>query len=424
MGPSSVIFALVLLLLLSTFFSLSEAAFIAVSEEKVFKLNKNGVAGAKRLMYLLGHKERVVSVCLLFDNVVNIIASSVSALFFSDIMGEQNSGYAIMLSSTIMTILIFIFGEVLPKTIGIRIATTTALIVAPIFQFIIKVGYPIVYLIEFINNKLISALKINNESDNQDAGDTILGAVEMYHQKGSLEEDEKAMLSSVLMLEDVDIKDVMTHRSDMIAFDINNGASAFLKQISSFKYSKIPIYDGNDDNMLGYIVVRDFLITLHNLNNDPDAIELKPLIKEPWFIPGDASLSSKIKEFRKKGNVIAFVVDEYGGIMGMVTLEDILEQIVGDIYNEEQEEEFDIVQIDENVFKVKAEIKLEELNDKIGSDFRDGEVSSFGGYIINRIENIPNVGDTFDILGYRVEVLSKKMNRLLEFKIQKIDSDS
>lgn len=410
------------LIFLSMLFSLAEAAFMAVSEERVHKLSKDGLASAKDLLSVLKNREKVISVALLCDNVVNILASSLSAVIFSD-MFPSGDGLGIAASTAFMTVMIFIFGEIVPKTIGMRKATGLALFMAPFFKIAMKLMHPVISGIDFINRSIIRIFNIQNESDQNNASDSILGAVEMYHQKGTLQTTERQMLNGVLSLEDVDVKDVMTHRGEMFAIDIQNTPNEILKLISSSNYSKVPFYDGNDDNMIGVMHLIDFFIALQKQDGDINKVDIKNLLRESWFIPGEASLISQLTQFKSRGNVLAFVVDEYGGIMGVITLEDILEQIVGDIKDNHEEEE-EIKEINETTFVVDADTGLIQFNERLSAHFKDDNVSSIGGLIINKIERIPSVNEEFEIDGYGIKILETEKNRILKIEVTKPKSDS
>jgi Mg2+/Co2+ transporter CorB len=424
MEPSSysLCIALLFLLSLSTFFSLAEAAFISVSEEKIFKLNYDGIRSASTLLTLLKHRERTVSVSLLCDNIVNILASSLSTILFANLINDKELGIA--LSTVTMTMAIFIFGEVIPKTVGMRKATAISLAVAPLFKLIIKFFYPLMFIIEFFNNIFVKKFHIVHENETEDAGDSLLGAVELYHHRGTLQSAEKEMLSGVLSMDNVDIKDVMTHRNEMFAIDIKDEKRNILNKLLSSPYSRVPVYGQTHDNVLGTLSLKDFFTAIHKVDGNLDQLDLSSLIKKPWFIPGDASLISQLADFRKRGSIMAFVVDEYGGIMGIVTLEDILEQIVGDIVDEnDKEDNPSILQQEDGSFIIDANMNLIQFNEKIGSRFKDDEVSSIGGFLINKVEKIPSQGEEFEINGYKITILETKANRVLKIKLIKMTNE-
>ena len=422
MGPSGLIVSIFILVFLSTFFSLSETAVVSTPEEKIFKMNQDGFMRARPAMKILANKEKIVGIALLCDNLVNIAASSLSAVFFANWFGEFDE-IGILLSTIIMTILVFVFGEVLPKMIALRQPTKILLIIAPIFLLLWKILYPIVWLVDITTSKLVDLLHIKNEEDNENADNSILGAVEMYHKKGMLENDEKEMLSGVLHLDDIDMKDIMTHRSDVFAIDINENIKDIVNKITSTNFTKVPFYDKSDDKIIGYLKVIDLMKKLHECNNDLSKIDIRSILAKPWYLPGDSSISKHLQEFKNNGNTIAFVVDEYGGIMGIATLEDVLEEIVGDINDKEDKNNNKIKENKNGSFDVQADMNLLDMNEHIGSHFEDKEVSTIGGFLLNKIEKIPNSGEKFEIDGYVFDILEATETNIEKINISKIDNN-
>ena len=399
------------------FFSLAETAFISVPEEKIFKMSQDGNKRAKMTLNLLSNKDKIISIALLCDNISNIAASSISAVFFADLFGEYDE-IGILLSTIIMTILVFVFGEVLPKMIAMRQATSVALSITPLFVCLSRVLLPILWIINKMTGSIVRFFHIKNEADSENANNSILGAVEMYHKKGTLEQDEKNMLSGVLQLDSIDMKDIMTHRSEMFAIDINEDVDEIVKKIIDNRYTKIPFYDKSDDNILGVLYNVDFLKTLYskkNINKE----DIKDMLKEPWYLPGDASVGGHLHEFKEKGNVLAFVVDEFGGTMGIVSLEDVLEQIVGEINSDNGNLPFECKKNNDGSYIVDGDAPINELNEIIGSNFIDSEVSTIGGFLINKINKLPAVDEEFDIDEYKIQVIETNETRILRLKIIK-----
>ena len=418
MGPSGLLLSILILVLLSMFFSLAETAFVSVPEEKLFKMSQDGDKRAKMTLNLLSNKDKIISIALLCDNISNIAASSISAVFFADLFGEYDE-IGILLSTIIMTILVFVFGEVLPKMIAMRQATSVALSITPLFICLSRVLLPILWIINKLTGSIVKFFHIKNEADSEDANNSILGAVEMYHKKGTLERDEKNMLSGVLQLDNIDMKDIMTHRSEMFAIDINEDIDAIIKKIIDNHYTKIPFYDKSDDNILGVLYNVDFLKTLYS-NKNINKEDIKKILKEPWYLPGDASVGGHLREFKEKGNVLAFIVDEFGGTMGIVSLEDVLEQIVGEINSDNGNLPFECEKNSDGSYVVDGDAPINELNDIVGSNFVDSEVSTIGGFLINKINRLPDVGEEFDIGEYTIKVVETNATRILRLNIKKV----
>ena len=400
------------------FFSLAETAFVSVPEEKLFKMSQDGDKRAKMTLNLLSNKDKIISIALLCDNISNIAASSISAVFFADLFGKYDE-IGILISTIIMTILVFVFGEVLPKMIAMRQATSVALSITPLFICLSRILLPVLWIINKLTGSIVKFFHIKNEADSEDANNSILGAVEMYHKKGTLERDEKNMLSGVLQLDNIDMKDIMTHRSEMFAIDINEDIDAIIKKIIDNHYTKIPFYDKSDDNILGVLYNVDFLKTLYS-NKNINKEDIKKILKEPWYLPGDASVGGHLREFKEKGNVLAFIVDEFGGTMGIVSLEDVLEQIVGEINSDNGNLPFECKKNSDGSYVVDGDAPINELNDIVGSNFVDSEVSTIGGFLINKINRLPAVGEEFDIGEYTIKVVETNATRILRLNIKKV----
>lgn len=418
MGPSGLLLSILILVLLSMFFSLAETAFVSVPEEKLFKMSQDGDKRAKMTLNLLSNKDKIISIALLCDNISNIAASSISAVFFADLFGKYDE-IGILISTIIMTILVFVFGEVLPKMIAMRQATSVALSITPLFICLSRILLPVLWIINKLTGSIVKFFHIKNEADSEDANNSILGAVEMYHKKGTLERDEKNMLSGVLQLDNIDMKDIMTHRSEMFAIDINEDIDAIIKKIIDNHYTKIPFYDKSDDNILGVLYNVDFLKTLYS-NKNINKEDIKKILKEPWYLPGDASVGGHLREFKEKGNVLAFIVDEFGGTMGIVSLEDVLEQIVGEINSDNGNLPFECKKNSDGSYVVDGDAPINELNDIVGSNFVDSEVSTIGGFLINKINRLPAVGEEFDIGEYTIKVVETNATRILRLNIKKV----
>ena len=420
MGPSGLIISIVLLVFLSSFFSLAETAVVSTPEEKIFKMNEEGKKGARSALKVLTNKEKIVSIALLCDNLVNIAASSLSAVFFSDLFGQWDE-IGILISTILMTMLIFIFGEVFPKMIALRQPTKITLIIAPLLLLLWKILYPIIWSINIVTSKIVSFLHIRNEQATEDVDETILGAVEMYHKKGMIESDERKMLSGILQLDETELQEIITRRNEMFAIDVNEKTEVIIDKIMNTGFTKIPFYDKTDDNMIGVLYTNDLMKALHNSKNDLSKINIRDLLHKPWFLPGNASVESHLKEFKRNSEALAFVVDEYGVLLGILTLEDVLEEIVGDIGSEVEGE--DILKV-ESGFDIEADADLEEVNEKVGSNFKNDDVSSIGGFLIGEIDKIPQNGAKFEIGGYVFTILETTKTRIKKINIVKKKDDN
>ena len=280
-----------------------------------------------------------------------------------------------------------------------------------------KILYPLVWVVNLFTVRIVSLLHISNEQNATDVDETILGAVEMYHKKGMIESDERKMLSGILQLDEVELQDIVTRRNDIFAINVNDSIETIVEKIMSSEFSKIPFYDETDDNIVGVLYTNDFMRLLYNSQNDLSKLNIREILHKPWFLPGNASVESHLKEFKRNSEALAFVVDEYGVLLGIVTLEDILEEIVGDIGNE-NETDGSVVQV-ESGFDVEADADLEYVNEQIGSNFKNEDVSSIGGFLISEIDKIPQNGSKFEIDGYVFTILETTSTRIKKINISK-----
>jgi CBS domain containing-hemolysin-like protein len=223
-----------------------------------------------------------------------------------------------------------------------------------------------------------------------------------------------------LHLDEIDLKDIMTHRSDVFAIDINENVKEIIKKIAATTFTKVPFYDKSDDKIIGYLKVIDLMRELYKNEKDYSKINIRDLLIAPWYLPGDSSIGRHLQEFKNKGNTIAFVVDEYGGFMGIVTLEDVVEEIVGDINSDNKDDNMcKVVKNEDGSFVVNADVNLLDANEQIGSKFEDKEVSTIGGFLLNRIEKIPNKGEEFVVDDYIFKILDAKDTSIEKISIVK-----
>lgn len=416
---------LIVFIILSAFFSLAESAILSTSYEKHYKLALDGSKKAKKLLQLLSKKGAAVSMALLFDNVINVLASSISTLAFVQIFKTQEEGVGIALSTLFMTVTLFIFGEVIPKIVGIRKADKISINIAGLFLLLLKIFSPIVYAIELFSTWFVSLIglgKIDKETD-EDASQSILGAVEMYHQQGNLAAGEKEMLRNVINLFDIDIEDVMTQSDVMYAIDIKLSQDEIFQKILTSPHHKIPFYEGNVDKIVGVLSIRKF-IQIYDKKCSMIDIDIRSMLEKPRFVPKGANLGKQLAIFKKNKNHITFVVDEYGNVIGVVTIKDILQHIVGEI-NEEDDIKIEehIIKDEDGSFIVNGSVSIKLLNDKIGSNFPDLEFSTIAGIIADKLEYIPDKGDRTEMFNYIIDIVEVSDNKIDKVKLTKISDE-
>ncbi len=391
---------------------------MSASEEKMHKLQMDGFKPASDAIKLLESRERLVFICILYNNMVNVFATSVFTLLFFKLFGEQKLKLGFF--TFLMSIVFFLFCESIPKTIGVRKSNSIIITISWFHKILLKISSPLIYCIDFIN-KFISK-KISEEKNQHDeANESILGTIEMYYQRGAIKEEYREMLSNVLNLEKYDISSVMTQRGDIYSISINDNFDEIYSKIVESKYSKIPVFNEFYSNVIGTINVAEFLRNFPDQKSKEffNLDKFKALIKIPYFIPEGASLKSQLPKFKEHGSKIGFVVDEYGSIIGMVTIEDIVEHIIGDISDSNDNSNY-FTEIGSDEFLVKGETPIREVNERINSRFEDNHFLTIAGLIMDKMEKMPNQQDSIDIDGFRFTILEIEKNRICKIRLKKI----
>ena len=405
----SLIFIIIFLLIISAFFSGSETALTAASRSRMHQLEKEKNVRAKIVNFLKNQKERLIGTLLLGNNLVNTLATAITTSFFISFIGDNEKG--IIYSTITMTLLILIFGEVLPKTIAINKADKFALLFAPLIKFLVRIFSPITYLIQIFINNLLKIFGFHISDELYKTEEKLRGAIDL-HAKSEGTKHEKDMLQSILDLDDIQVQEIMTHRKNIEVIYVDQTQNKNIKKILSSQYTRLPLYDKNSDKIVGILNVKDVLKSLNKKNIKNQKINFKSLSKKPWFVPETTSLLDQLQEFKKKQRHLAFVVDEYGTLMGIVTLEDIIEEIVGDI-----EDEYDVQIIGakknkDGSYNLNGNITIRDVNREFGWRLPDENASTIAGLIFYEIKTIPEPGQIFSFYGFRFEILRAKKNHI------------
>ncbi|MEM1019956.1 MAG: CNNM domain-containing protein, partial [Pseudomonadota bacterium] len=320
------------LLVLSAFFSGSETALTAASRARLRHMASEGDKQALVFEALVELPERFIGTILLGNNLVNILASALATSVMIELFGEAGVVYATL----VMTALVLVFAEVLPKTLAISRADRIALVVAKPISLLATVLGPVVNLVQEIVRRTLSlfGIDISEKHTFLSSHEEIRGTIDLHASEGGIVKEHRDMLGSILDLDDVDIADVMVHRRNMMMIDVSEPSSDIIQQVIDAPYTRIPLYEDDPDNIIGVIHAKDILRALMKPGGRRDRVNIKSLMAEPWFVPETTSLREQLDAFTARKNHFAIVVDEYGVILGLVTLEDILEEIVGDIADE------------------------------------------------------------------------------------------
>ena len=406
----TLILVIIFLLIISAFFSGSETALTAASRPKMYQLEKENNLRAKIVNFLKNKKERLIGTLLLGNNLVNTLATAIATSFFINLLKDNQKG--ILYSTIVMTLLILIFGEVLPKTIAINKADKFALLFAPFIKFLVTILSPFTYLINFFTRIILKLFKFEINTDISTSEDELRGTIDL-HAKSEGSTEEKDMLQGILDLDNLQVKEIMTHRKNLEVIYANESINKNIKKILNSQFTRLPFYDKNSDKILGIINVKDVFKNM-NKTKKPD---LKSLAKKAWFIPETTSVLDQLQEFKKKQRHLAFVVDEYGALMGIVTLEDIIEEIVGDIEDEHDIKIKGAKKSKDGKYTISGNVTIRDINREFGWNLPDKDASTLAGLIFHEIKTIPEPGKIFSFYGFRFEIINVRKNHIELVKV-------
>ncbi|MFK7791683.1 MAG: HlyC/CorC family transporter [Devosiaceae bacterium] len=402
------------LLILSAFFSGSETALTAVSRARMMQREKAGDKRAGLVGKLTEARERLIGALLLGNNLVNIFASALTTVLFTGLFGDSGVAYATL----VMTALVLIFAEVLPKTLAISNTDRFAMIVAPIVRVVVFVFAPVTATVQWFIRNLLKLFGIDVENmDVLSAHEEIRGQLDYLHREGSVVKDDRDRLGGVLDLHDLEVSDVMIHRTKMQSIDIDLPNTQILATILNSPYTRIPLWKDRSDNIVGVIHAKDVLRAVHTKNSNISDVDVTEIAQTPWFVPDTTTLQAQLNAFLKRKAHIALAVDEYGEVQGLITLEDILEEIVGDITDEHDVSAEGVRPMPDGSVVVDGGVPIRDLNRVMDWDLPDEEATTIAGLVIHEARLIPDRGQAFTFHGFRFNVLRRQSNRITSLKI-------
>lgn len=402
--PLNTILLLFVLIFLSAFFSASETAFSSVNKIRLKNYADENRRGSKNAYYIVENFDKALSTILVGNNIVNIAAASISAKVATDLFGGSTG---LLISTIVMTILILIFGEVLPKSFAKENAESFSLKISGILFFLIKLLTPITYL--FVKLKHLVSKLITNKDDSPSVTEEELKVmVNLSEEEGVIDNREKELVHRSLEFNDILVGEILTPRMDMIAVDVDESIEIFKEMFFEERFSRVPVYEDNIDNIIGILSEREFL---SHLAQDKE-IDIKELLREPFFVIESMRISSLLPELQKSKTHMAIVVDEFGGTSGLITLEDILEEIVGEIWDEHDEKVKTINKIDERTYLFNAEIPLDDFAEIMNVEEPDSPYHTLSGWITESFERIPLEGEHFDYLNLTITVKKVENRRI------------
>jgi Mg2+/Co2+ transporter CorB len=420
-----IICAIVLLILLSAFFSGSETALTAASRPLMHQLEQNDEDKRAAIVNrLLDSKERLIGAILLGNNLVNILASALATSLMIEMFGETGVVWATLT----MTVVVLIFAEIMPKTFALQNANRMALSIAPFVKVMVYILAPITLTTQWIVRGVLKIFGLNTEEDMTHKAEELRGAINLHEGEdiGAISQ-ERTMLHSILDLAEVEVGEIMTHRKSVVMVDADLNPVEILQQILDSPYTRIPLYRGEVDNIVGVLHAKALLRAIQACEGSLVGLDVVELASQAWFVPEATSLMGQLEAFRARREHFAIVIDEYSTVMGIVTLEDILEEIVGDIVDEHDDAVEGVKLQEDGSYVVDGVVTLRDLNREFDWRLPDEQASTIAGLLLHEARRIPEVGQVFRFFGFQFKVLERKRNQITSIRIRiprKVDKTS
>ncbi len=404
-----------LLLLISAFFSGAETGMTATSRARLTELERRGSWRATLVLNLTKTRERLIGAILLGNNVANITASAVATAILIKTFGDSGA----VIASAAMTVLVLIFGEVMPKTYAIAYPDRVALAVAPIMRALVAVFGPVVIAVEYIVKKVLGVLgaNVSNVNDVLSAHDELRGTIDLHYKEGSFITQDRNMLGGILDLQDLEVLDAMIHRTKMVSIDASDMTEKIVKQVLKSGHTRFPVWKDKQDNIVGILHAKNLFAALQENDGDSTKIKIEDVMGPAWFVPDTRPLADQLRAFLRRKTHFAIVVDEYGEVQGLITLEDIIEEIIGDIKDEHDFDTIGIKPQPDGSYIVEGTVPLRDLNRALNWNLPDEEATTIAGLVIHDARMIPDVGQVFNFHGFRFEVLKKRKHQVTSIKL-------
>ncbi|MEG1409628.1 MAG: CNNM domain-containing protein [Terrisporobacter sp.] len=402
---------LVILLIGSGFFSASETALMSLSKIKMRHMEEDGVKGAKLVSSLLVDPSKLLSTILVGNNIVNIAATSISTSLFVSKLGAQGVAAA----TALMTVLVLIFGEITPKTISANNPEKMSVFVAKPIKVFVLILSPIVWVFNIITKVIFKLLGVDNKGVKPFITEEELKTmVNVSHEEGLLEIEEREIINNVFEFGDMQAKEAMVQRLDMVAIDLEDTYEEIIELFKHEKLSRMPVYEETIDDIIGILNIKDIIFLS---DEEVENFDIKKYIREPFFTYEFKKITQLLEEMKKDKSQMTIVVDEYGGTAGLITIEDLVEVIVGDIDDEYDEEDDDIEIISSTEYLVEGSTKISDVNEILDIELESDEFDSIGGYIIGYIKHIPDENELIEVDGIKFNIESVDKNRIKKIRI-------
>ena len=410
------ILAIVGLIAASAFFSGSETALTAASRARMHSLSNQGDTRAGVVSLLIERRDRLIGALLIGNNLVNILASSLTTSLFLGLFGD--SGVAI--ATLVMTVVLVIFSEVLPKSWAISSPDRFALTVAPFVRLFVAIVGPLSSLVNVIVRGLLAVfgLSLSREAPMLTAHEELRGAVDLLHREGSVVKADRDRLGGVLDLGELEVSDIMIHRTSMRAVNADDPPEVAVRAVLESPYTRMPLWAGSVDNIVGVVHAKDLLRALAEPGVEPKNLDITRVAQKPWFVPDTTTLKEQLAAFLRRKVHFAVVVDEYGEVQGIVTLEDIIEEIVGDISDEHDLEIQGVRQEADGSIVVDGSVPIRDVNRALDWNLPDEEATTIAGLVIHESKSIPEERQAFTFYGKRFIVMKREKNRITKLRIR------
>lgn len=410
--------AILLLVALSAFFNGSETAITASSRARMHALEQEGNASARLLNRMLASPEKLIGAILIGNTLVDVLASALASSLAVALAGDVGLVYA----TIIMTILIVVFGAVLPKTYALAYSDQLSLLVAPVMRGVVWLLTPITKMLEIVVRQILKLTpsKRDDQANILAAHEEIRGTIDLQAKEGTVQRHDAAMLGGVLDLRDLQVADIMVHRTKMETLCIDDEPQTIVDQILKSQFTRMPLWKDEPENIVAVLHTKDLLTALGRVGWDVAQLDIMSFAQEPWFVPDTMSLKAQLNQFLKRKAQMALVVDEYGEVQGLITLEDILEEIVGQITDEHDTQEASIRPQPDGTVNVDGTVAIRDLNRQMEWDLPEEEATTLAGLVIHEAQTIPEPGQVFTFYGYRFEILRKTRNKIAAIRIKKL----
>ncbi len=403
---------IVLMIGCAALLSATETAITASSPGKIQKFKAKAIK-RNTVLQVLKNKEKVIGTLLIGNTLLNTVCTTIATSIFIDWLGDSGT----VVASAVMAFVIIVFGEIIPKAIAVAKAEQLALFTSPAIIFFLKLLKPINSIFEVIVKLFCFIFRINLQQ-NISGTEEVRGVIEHYHQEGNVYKSDRDMLGGILDIRKMTVSEIMIHRSNIVAINVDLPKEEIVRRaLLSSPHTRIPLWKDTQDNIIGVLHMRDLLRALYEKNNDAKKINIKELVNQPWFIPDNALVTHQLHAFRERKSHFACVVDEYGDLQGIITLEDILEEIVGPIIDEHDYPINTIVKKSDEEFIIDGSVTIRDVNRELNWSLPDDDANTIAGLIIHKLERIPNQGESIKIFNLSITINKKIGNRLDSIKV-------